>query len=73
MEASLEEVKSCIYDLTVTFVTLYLLKLDHAISLFLEYTETTYEEKRYATGDSNDILLVTLFPNICPLVPKAST
>ena len=71
MEASLEEMKSCVYDLTVTFVTCYLSQLGHAIRLLLEYTETGYEEKRYAMGDGNDILLVTLFPNFCPLVPSS--
>ncbi|KAM7318078.1 hypothetical protein ACRRTK_022815 [Alexandromys fortis] len=32
--------------------------LAHAIRLLLEYTDTSYEEKRYVMGGGNDILLL---------------
>lgn len=63
MEASLEEMKSCVYDLTVTFVTCYLSQLGHAIRLLLEYTDTSYEDKKYTMGDGD----YTLF--LRPLLP----
>lgn len=46
----------------MTFVIGHLSQLGHAIRLLLEYTETSYEEKRYAMGDGNVTLLARFFP-----------
>lgn len=41
-------------------------QLAHAIRLLLEYTDSNYEEKKYAMGDGNGILLAfRLRPNSC--------
>ena len=46
--------------LTISDLCLWssLSQLTHPIRLLLEYTDTSYEEKKYAMGDGNDTFLV---------------
>jgi hypothetical protein len=40
-------------------------QMTHPIRLLLEYTDSSYEEKRYTIGDGND----TSCSDLCPLMP----
>lgn len=48
----------------LTSATGCLFQLTHAIRLLLEYTDTSYEEKRYTMGDGNSTLLFRPLPNL---------
>lgn len=47
-------------------------QLTHSIRLLLEYTDSSYEEKRYVMGDGNDTFLVRHLLSSYPGIPVPS-